>query len=139
MQAAEIEIWVLLVAILLVRVPRRHEQRFVDLETPGPTLDRSGGRQFGEVPVHGRGHFFLVVWDRLVDFGELQADFRVDVPAQAAAEEAGAEVVVAVAGVAEHHCEVFRDVVEENVQRVHRFDLGRGFEKIIVEDVTAGG
>lgn len=59
-----------------------------------------------------------------MDFFELHAEFCVNVPAKGGAEQTGAEIVHSVFGVAEHDCEVFRDVLEEDVQGVHVFDDG---------------
>lgn len=79
-----------------------------------------------DLPVHGHLHFVFVVGNRGVDFGEGFPEFGTHVPAQGAANLAGAEDVEAVGGVAHHDGEVFGDVVEEDVEGVCDFEIGFG-------------
>ena len=71
-----------------------------------------------------------------MDLFELEAQFCGNVPAEGGAEEAGAEVVAAIGRVAEHNCEIFRDVMEEDVERVHAADDGFGLENAVVKDMA---
>ena len=68
-----------------------------------------------------------------MDVFELHTEFCVYVPAEGGAEEASAEVVHAVVGVAKHNCEIFGDVVQEDVQWMHVFDDGFVLENTILE------
>lgn len=71
-----------------------------------------------------------------MDFFELETQFRGNVPAESGAEDAGPKIVETVVWVAKHDCEIFGDVVEQNMERMHAFDDGVSFENAIVEDVT---
>lgn len=71
-----------------------------------------------------------------MDLFELHAELCVDVPAEGGAEETGAEVVHAIFGVAEHDCEIFWDVIEQYVQRMHAFDDSLVLQEAVVEDVA---
>lgn len=73
-----------------------------------------------------------------MDFFELHAEFRVYVPAERGAEEAGAEVVHAVFRIAEHDCEILWDVLQQDVQGMHISDDGFVLEDAVLEDVAFG-
>ena len=73
-----------------------------------------------------------------MDFFELHAELRVDVPAERGAEETGAEVVHAVFGIAQHDGKVFRYVFEQDMQRMHLLDDGLRVQNAVVEDVSFG-
>lgn len=49
-----------------------------------------------------------------MDLLELHPDLHVYIPAKRRAEDSGAEIVVAILGVAEHASEILRDVLEEH-------------------------
>ncbi len=71
-----------------------------------------------------------------MDLLELHAELGVDVPTERRAEETGAEVVHSVFGVAQHDGEVFRYVLEQDVQGVHILDDGFAVQDAVVEDVA---
>lgn len=71
-----------------------------------------------------------------MDFFQLQTEFAVDVPAEGGADEAGAEVVVAVFGVAKHDCEIFGDVLQKHMERMQFIDDGLVPENAVLEDVA---
>ena len=149
---------VLGVAQLFVRVPGRHEERFVDFETPGAALDgfvrgflgevagrcqrfsmglilRLTGKERGKgLPVHGEFHLLLVVGNRFVDLVEFQSDLGSHVPPEGATDQAGAEMIDAIFGIAEHDGEVFGDIVQESLEWCRLFEVGLGLENVIVED-----
>lgn len=71
-----------------------------------------------------------------MDLFELEAQFRGKVPTEGGAEDTSAKVVEAIGRIAEHDCEIFRNVMKEDVERVHAVDDAFGLENAIVEDVT---
>lgn len=71
-----------------------------------------------------------------MDLLELHTELGVDVPAERGTEETGAEVVHAILGVAQHDGEVFRDVLEQDMQRMHVLDDGLLVQDGIVEDIA---
>ena len=50
-----------------------------------------------------------------MDIFKLHAELAIDVPAEGRTNEASAEVVHAILGIAQHDGEVFRDVVEQDM------------------------
>ena len=71
-----------------------------------------------------------------MDVLQLHTELAVDIPAEGRANEAGAEVVHAILGIAQHDGEVFRDVVEQDVQRMHLVDDGLFVQDAVVKDVA---
>lgn len=71
-----------------------------------------------------------------MDFFELHSKLAIDVPAKGRTNDAGAEVVHAILGIAQHDGEVFRDVVEQDMQRMHLVNDGLFVQDAVVEDVA---
>ena len=71
-----------------------------------------------------------------MDFFELHSELAIDVPAEGRTNEPGAEVVHAILGIAQHDGEVFRDVVEQDMQRMHLVNDRLFVQDAIVEDVA---
>ena len=72
-----------------------------------------------------------------MDLLELHAELGVDVPAERRAEETGAEVVHAILGIPQHDSEVFRYVLEQDMQGMHILNDGLVVQDAIVEDVAS--
>ena len=71
-----------------------------------------------------------------MDFFELQTELAIDVPAEGRTNEPRAKVVHAILGIAQHDGEVFRDVFEQDMQRMHRVNDRFFLQDAIVEDVA---
>ena len=71
-----------------------------------------------------------------MDVFELHAELAVDVPAEGRTNDPGAEVVHAILGIAQHDGEVFGDVVEQDMQRMHLVNDGLFLQDAVVEDVA---
>ena len=96
------------------------------------------GKDGEEVPIHGKFHLLFIVRNRRVDLLQLQPQFRVHVPSNRATYHPGAEIVRTVVRVAQHDGEIFRDVVKQDVQWMHRADDGFRIEDAVVEYVPLG-
>ena len=71
-----------------------------------------------------------------MDFFELHTELTIDIPAEGRTNEPGAEVVHAILGIAQHDGEVFRHVVEQDMQRMHLVNDGLLVQDAVVEDVA---
>lgn len=73
-----------------------------------------------------------------MDLFELQTKLGFHAPAERGTDEPGAEVIHAILGVAQHDSEVFRYVLEQDMQRMHLLDDRLVVQDAIVQDVTSG-
>ena len=104
-------------------------------------VDRARGGRVGKektLPVHRHLHLLLVVRNRAMDVFELQANLRLHVPAQRAAQHARAEIIHPILRVAEHDGKVLGDVVQQHMQRMQIFGHRRRLKQTVVEDVAVG-
>lgn len=71
-----------------------------------------------------------------MDLLQLHPELGIDIPAERRAEDTSAEVIHAILGIAHHGSEVFRYVLEQDMQRMHIFNDSFVVQDAIVEDVT---
>ena len=68
---------------------------------------------------------------------KLHTELAINIPAERRAEETGAEVVHAILGIAQHDSEVFRYVLEQDMQRMHILNDSLVIQDAIVEEVPS--
>ena len=73
-----------------------------------------------------------------MDLLELQTELGTDAPTERRAENTGTEIVHAVLGITQHDSEVFRDILEQDIQWVHVLDDGLAVQDAVMEDIAFG-
>src|SRR5436309_479796 len=85
------------------------------------------------IPVHRKLHLFLIVWYRCVNLVQLQTDFRIHIPPQAAANDPCSEIVEPILWIPQSDGEILRHMVQNNLQWMHELDTRLDIQDAVLE------
>ena len=105
------------------------------LETEGERGEYTRDGEGLHLPIHRLRHLLLVIRDWPVDIIQLFPNLGAKVPPQAAADDAGSQVIHAILRVANHDRKVLGHIVQKHVKRMHGLDDGFVFQNAVMEDV----